>query len=638
MGTNRLVRLLIVSILAVHASLLAWSAYRHSPVVSEVGHLPAGISHWKFGRFDLYRVNPPLVRMVAALPVMAANPVTDWSSYSTDPQRRSETSVGIDFSNANGFHTFWLYTLGRWACIPFSLIGAWVCYAWARDLYGIPSGLVAMTLWCFCPNILGNGSLIMPDVPAAALGAATCYAFWRWLKEPTWRRAALAGVVLGAAELTKTTLTVLYPLLPAMWLLYRIPDRRQVSSRAWLRETGMLAAQLLVGMHVLNLGYGFEGSGKALGEYRFKSHALAGSAPSDRRFPDGNRFADSRLASFPVPLPKNYVQGIDTQKVDFERGMRSYLRGQWSDRGWWYFYLYGLAIKVPLGTWVLVALATATSLSPRGPANRCDELCVLVPAIGIVALVSSQTGISIHFRYVIPAFGFLFVWSSKAAMVFRSAHRLLAAITAFALAWSIGSSLWYYPHSLSYFNELVGGPEHGHEHMLNSSIAWGQDLLYLKGWYDAHPEARPFHLAYSGIVNPEVAGIDFVLPRTEAAPYSDSKEGQSGHCALTPGWYVLDVNYLNGCRRPAPSPLQAPTSAAFSDVGYFRCLAPQDEVGYSLRVFHLSSGDGGFNVAGERQRDRDSRLGREAADMACQRVLPLKSVTLEYVAPCPSEE
>ncbi len=67
---RRLSALLSVYALAAHAGLLAYSAWRHSPVLTEVGQLPAGISHWELGRFDLYRVNPPLVRLVAALPVL----------------------------------------------------------------------------------------------------------------------------------------------------------------------------------------------------------------------------------------------------------------------------------------------------------------------------------------------------------------------------------------------------------------------------------------------------------------------------------------------------------------------------------------------------------------------------------------
>ena len=70
---DKLVLLTVVSLLIVHTGLLAWRAWRHRPGFGggRASHLPAGISHWRFGRFDLYRVNPPLVRMVAALPVAA---------------------------------------------------------------------------------------------------------------------------------------------------------------------------------------------------------------------------------------------------------------------------------------------------------------------------------------------------------------------------------------------------------------------------------------------------------------------------------------------------------------------------------------------------------------------------------------
>ncbi len=274
--------------LIIHAGLLAWSAYHHSPVFTEVGHLPAGISHWTFGRFDLYRVNPPLVRMVAALPVMAANPKVDWSHLSSDPLAREERRVGIDFVNANGARSFWLYTIGRWACIPFSLLGAWICYCWARELYGVPSGLTAMALWCFCPNILGNGALIMPDVPAAALGAAATYTFWRWLKQPNWLDMTIVGIVLGLAELTKTTLLILYPLFLVLWIVYRW--RSSVGS--WVRELGGLTASFLISIYVINTGYFFEGSLKRLGDYQFESGALTGQSSKKGLLP-GNRFADS---------------------------------------------------------------------------------------------------------------------------------------------------------------------------------------------------------------------------------------------------------------------------------------------------------------------------------------------------------
>ena len=52
----------VVALLAIQAGLMGFSAWIHSPSVDEIGHLPAGISHWQLGRFELYRVGTsPLI-------------------------------------------------------------------------------------------------------------------------------------------------------------------------------------------------------------------------------------------------------------------------------------------------------------------------------------------------------------------------------------------------------------------------------------------------------------------------------------------------------------------------------------------------------------------------------------------------
>ncbi|MEZ6051670.1 MAG: hypothetical protein R3C02_09820 [Planctomycetaceae bacterium] len=137
---NRLSRLTVLALLTLHGFLLGWAAYRHSPTFDEVTYLPAGISHWELGRFDLASVSPPLVRLVAAIPVTMTNAKTEWWSYDTSPSPAAAHAVGRDFAMVNGERTFWLFTIARWACIPFSLIGGYVCWAWGRDLYGVPSG------------------------------------------------------------------------------------------------------------------------------------------------------------------------------------------------------------------------------------------------------------------------------------------------------------------------------------------------------------------------------------------------------------------------------------------------------------------------------------------------------------------
>jgi len=224
--------LAVVALLAIHSGLLACSAYVHSPTLNGPGNLVAGLSIWKFGRFDLYNVNPPLVKMVAALPVLAAGYEEDWSGFYTGPGARPEFAMGEDFVAAIGERSFFLFMIARWACISFSLLS--VGPRFIRQALGSRR----LCHWCFEPNILPHAPLITPDAHATALGLVACYTFWRWLKKPTWSQAALTGIVLSLAELAKTTLILLYPLWPVMWVVYRRGDRKGMHVRDWLREGG----------------------------------------------------------------------------------------------------------------------------------------------------------------------------------------------------------------------------------------------------------------------------------------------------------------------------------------------------------------------------------------------------------------
>lgn len=418
----------VSGLLAIQAGLVAWMAFRNSPTCDEIGHLPAGIAIWESGRFDLYRVNPPLVKVLAALPLVALSPETDWRDYRDGPADRPEWQIGRRFLDANGGpRAFWYFTLARWACVPLVLIGGYVCYRWASDLYGFSAGIAALVLWCFCPNVLGAASTIAADAAAAALGVAAGYAFWRWLRHPNWCAALAAGTLLGLAELTKTTWIILFALWPAIWLSWLAARPRQSSGGDWWREAGQLALIATLGLYLINAGYGFEESFRRLGDFRFVSRTLAGADSIANGENGGNRFTETVLASVPVPLPMNYVRGIDLQRLDFEKGQWCYLRGEWKFRGWWYWYLYAALVKVPLGTWILAVLAAlVTGCGAIGQfrgstgggvffaQGRCiawrDEATLLAPAAAVFALASCQTGFTSYFRYVIPCLPFAFVW------------------------------------------------------------------------------------------------------------------------------------------------------------------------------------------------------------------------------------
>jgi hypothetical protein len=591
-------------LLGVHAALLAYAAVRASPTYDEVGHLPAGLGAWEQGRFDLYQVNPPLVRLVASLAALPIAPEIDWGRYAHAPFQtdRPEFQIGRDWLAERGREVVRTLTVARWACIPFSLIGGLVCFFWARQLYGERAGLVALALWCFEPTVLGHGQLITPDVGAAAMGAWAGYAFWRWLRAPGWGAALEAGVVLALAELTKTTWIILFPLWPTLWLLDRFwatvgkpggqshfrgppddaltrpsrvgrenrdsPREGQGCPRGWLAQAGQMAAILLVGLFFLNAGYAFEGSFQRLGNYESAQELFGGPKPVAGT--GRHHLAGAWLADLPVPLPRAYVVGIEAQKRDLAGGMWSYLDGQWRTTGWWYWYLRALMIKVPLGVWGLLALAIVATLLRWGySAAWRDEIVLVAPALAVLVLVSAHTGMTQHMRYVLPAYPFALVWASKVARAAQLGHRRVLAVAAAALVCGIGSSVWAYPHSLSYFNELVGGPKGGPAHLLDSNIDWGQDLQYLRRWLDAHPEAQPLGLSFHGAYDAHAVGIDHTAP-PPGPPATHLPQAQTGPL---PGWYALSVTEI---RRPG------------GYYGYFLRFEPVAMAGYSIWMYHIA--------------------------------------------------
>jgi hypothetical protein len=351
---------------------------------------------------------------------------------------------------------------------------------------------------------------------------------------------------------------------------------REQSARpaAW-----QLALLLVLAWDVLNLGYLFQGTMIPLGEFPFQSETLSGVPvlpEGDEQGPrgTGNRFAGTWLGSLPVPLPWDYVIGLDVQKLDFEKRKWSYLCGEHRLGGWWYYYVAALALKAPLGYWLIAAVAVWYSLRHAQSAiPRADRLVLTIVPLSLFVFISSQTGFSRYLRYLLPAFPFAYIWMGRIGeLLVRPGFGAAKALVAAGLLWGFASSLWHYPHSLSYFNELAGGPRHGHRYLTDANISWGHDGYYLRDWIRDHPEARPLSYAYISFFDLGVLGV-----HGKHTPSLHPDREYSGPEALQagpqPGWHIVDVNYLNSHRH---------------HYDYFRLFAPVDRVAYSMHVFHLT--------------------------------------------------
>jgi len=520
--SRKLQRSIVAAIVATHVILSAWGAFVHSPTADEPAYLASGISHWKLGNFDLCQVSPPLVRLAASIPVMLAQPEYDWSAYQTGHGVRAEHQVGQSFLIKNGERSFWLFTLGRWGCLPFSILGAWVMYSWADELFGRISAYAGLVLWCFSPNILAHSQLLTPDIGVSSLCFASCYAFYKWSKNSTWLGAFIFGAAVGLAVLAKTNGVVLFVVLPLGFLVQLIAKRQKPTMPTSLQ----LILGFWVALYTVNLGYSFEGSGRPLGDYQFVSDTFTGAG-------ELNRFRGSLIEDLPVPLPSAFLEGIDLQRRDFENSTgkrKTYFRGNWYDKGWWWYYLYVICVKVPEGTLLLTLMGSVAISKARGENRLLAVSCIALPAIALFALPCSQTGFGHSLRYILPTFPFFFLIGT-AAFSGGKGQQLICGLL---LSWTVLSSFICFPHSLSYFNRLSGGYMNGHAHLLDGNVDWGQDLLYVQDWLTRNTEKSPVYVAVWNYLPDESLGIHFKEPRFSSADDP------------LPGWYVISVNFLRG--------------------------------------------------------------------------------------------
>lgn len=151
-------------------------------------------------------------------------------------------------------------------------------------------------------------------------------------------------------------------------------------------------------------------------------------------------------------------------------------------------------------------------------------------------------------------------------------------LVAASFCWCVASSLWVYPHSLSYFNESIGGPLHGPEHLLGSCVDWRQDLRYLKWWQET-THAEILQVASIGLLNPSYLGIKCDGTPPEECP-------RIGDAGQLPRWYAISCNYLKGDAGSAYCGTQSsPRHYNHGALSEWDRRSPTFNVGYSLSIF-----------------------------------------------------
>ncbi len=544
--SGRLSTALVVLAVALQAGLAVHAMRGNSATFDEGAHLPAGYTHLTLGDHRLNPEQPPLVKLLAAAPLLALRPVVRTDDRAWAEARQWEFGRRFLYRWNDADRLLFLGRLPIVALASFLLVAVFVE---ARRRFGAVAGAAALGLAALSPEVLAHGALVTTDLAFALFFFLSVVAFTRALESATPGRLAAAGLATGAAFATKFSAPILVPVLLLLGLL---------GGRV-RRLAGSLAVVGLSALLVVWASYGFRPALSPDPAVR-----AAGRAPLDAPAEGLQRAV--ALAGNAGLVPEDYARGL-LFVMRHSEARPTFLLGELSDHGFPHYFLVTFLLKtpVPLLLLTLLALFRAPRLDRRAAAFLWLPVLVYV-------VVTSTRGLQIGHRHLLPLYPFLFVAAGEALAWLSSRRRPVGlALAALLGLWYAGGTLLNHPHHLAYFNEIAGGPANGWRRLVDSNLDWGQDLKRLAAWMRANGVAR-IKLSYFGSADPSYYGID-----AEALPGYTSPHATHVVREIRPGDVVaVSATNLQGVYvDPEDRPLLA----------RFRALEPIGRAGWSILVY-----------------------------------------------------
>ncbi len=496
--------LLLALGLCVHAILAVHTLLGNSATFDEGAHLPAGYTHLALADHRLNPEQPPLVKVLAAAPLLVVAP----EMKEDDPAWES----GRQWEFGRRFLYVWndadrLLLLGRLAVLPLALALVSAVFLRARRLGGAVAGAATLVLAVLSPDLLAHGNLVTTDVGLALFFFLTVVAFDRLTERVTWGRLVATGLAAGAAVATKFSGLMVGPVLLVLGAVVAWGDGGLESSlRGPARPVEgvgrrvRLLLVLLVGIAGLALfvvwaSYGFRGALSPDPVVRAAHRAVLEAPPARAWQAPLVRAADAGL------LPEDYVRGL-LFVMEHSESRRTFLLGRVSDEGFPHYFLMTFLLKTPIPLLLLTLLALGRA--PGLP--RRTAAFLWAPVVLYVGLTLSR-GLQIGHRHLLPVLPFLLVAAGEAAARLARWRRPVGlALVAVLGLWYATGTLANHPHHLAYFNDIGGGPTRGWRLLVDSNLDWGQDLKRLKEWMDVHGVAQ-VKLSYFGSASPSYYGI-----------------------------------------------------------------------------------------------------------------------------------
>jgi len=569
LAAERRAETVCAALLVLMAANLFASISRKSITNDEIVHIPAGYYHLVAGKFQLNNEHPPLVKMWAALPLLfiqpneaAPAPGEVIGNYS------EETWKYLDqFWPNNKEHfaaiSFWTRTM----MILITLGLGVLIFVYARDLFGPRAAVLAVALYTLEPTVLGHGRLVHTDLPSAFAFLLFFFVLRYYLKARTLRRALVLGLVSGLALVIKFSMFVLLPVLAGLALAaFVFAPRLQESRKRIAIHLALVVCSILF---VVNAAYYFRSPPVEPADVRWVQTM---SAPTFDRW-----MTFFHLGSKVVPT--YFLFGQYNVMLHNRDGHPTSLLGQYTTKGWWYYFPVAFAIKTSLPFLILALAALAWALWSLW--KRDWRFIWLVIPFAIYAALSMSSHINIGVRHFLPAYPFLFIAAGTLLdrlLRVRYAHHLMVALVVLMMGWMSVEMLRAYPDYIPYMNQLASAHPHWW-YLSDSNVEWGDDARALADYLHAHGETEVRGALSGGWGTLELYGIHYheIFPKP-------------GRVTPETRYVAIGASFLNGSTIAVPADEQGKLVSDEQRINYlseYRTRTPEATFGNSIYLYRV---------------------------------------------------
>lgn len=573
-------------LLCVMFVLMFFSAWNDSATMDELAHISAGYSYLTQRDIRLNPEHPPLIKDLAALPLLFLKPNFPINHSSWQKDINGQWIMGSVFLYESGNNADAIIRLSRIPIMLLAIFFGWLIFVWTRGMYGNRVGIFTLLFYSLSPTFLAHSRYVTTDLGAALGFFIGIVYFIKFLSNRDGRHLIKTGIILGVGFLLKFSLFILAPLyflFGALWVFLDIFTDKQIFSfkkrflrfiKEYLKLFGQILVIFIIAAIILWFVYLFHVSNypperqKADTEFILKSFGI-------------RPLVNIVIFMSDKPVLRPFAEYLLGLLMVFQRaagGNTTYFWGEVSSGGWWYYFPVAYILKEHLAFHLFSLLALAFAIKSVLYAKQKTLQVVFewmkdnfVLTAGTVFIFiywfeSMTSPLNIGVRHIMPTFPFIYIMVSRQTAILlrgfddfsalkniwdvlkivyrryiKNAPKYIVVFIFYF--WIFAETVFTFPYYLSYYNELGGGTLNGYKYITDSNYDWGQDLKRLKFFTENNPE-------YSG----QKIYVDYFGGGSPKYYLGDKFEGWNSRKGAPPkdSYFAISATFLEGAEgKPA---------------------------------------------------------------------------------------